>query len=230
MKSITTHESKKLHYRKYLYKLRIGNDLANIFRTEYQRNGKLSHARAKLDLYQSNVRHNYTTVKKPFTDNKIHVDDLKDAKTLYRHLLDSEDYLIRCEWNALILYTDDLRLLNSIVNSLITDNIELWKPKKEYEKFLKENISTIIVNKPTEYEFKVTFGRKRPTKEFAAWIEKNPKQVKATEFFIDTIKNNMFIHGLYLYAKNEKTLLLLQMMAGNNITRIDKLIYKANIR
>ncbi len=230
MKYITTHESKKLHYRKYLYKLRISNDLASIFRTEHQRNGKLSFARTKLDAYQQNVRSNYAFVKRPFGDQKIHVEDLRDAKTIYRHLLDSNDYLIRCEYNAVILYSNDLKLLQKIIDNVNTEKIELWKPKKEYENFLKENINTIIINQPSDFEYKVTFGRKKARRELAAWIEKNPTQVKATEYFINLIKDSGFIHSLYLYAKNEKTLLLLQMLAGENIARIDKLIYKANIR
>lgn len=230
MKYITTHESKKLHYRKYLYKLRISNDLASIFRTEYQRNGKLSFARSKLDVYQSSVRSNYAFVKKPFGDQKVHIDDLKDAKTIYRYLLDSDDYLVRCEYNALILYTDDYNLIQRIVNNLQTDLIELWKPKKEYEDFLKKNINTIIINQPSEFEYKVTFGRKKARIELADWIIKNPNQVKATDYFVGVIKEGGYVHSLYLYAKNEKTILLLQMLAGENITRIDKLIYKANIR
>jgi hypothetical protein len=229
MKYVTTHESKKLHYRKYLYKIRIANDLASIFRTEYQRNGKLSFARTRIDQYQNNAKHGYTYIKKPFSEAKIRIDDLRDAKIIYKHLLDSDEYLIRCEYNAVIIYSNNFVFLQKLLNDLVTENVELWKPKKEYETFLKDNINSIIVNNPVQFEYKVTFGRKRSKKELATWIKNNPNQVKATEHFIEVVNNFSFIHGLYLYAKNEKTLLLLKMIVGDNITRIDKLIYKADI-
>jgi len=38
-----------------------------------------------------------------------------------------------------------------------------------------------------------------------------------------------WIQGTYMYVRNEHVVMLVQMIVGDNITRIDKLIYKANI-
>lgn len=223
------YESKKLHYRKYLYKLRINNDLSSIFRTEHQRVNKLSYARNRIDECQSNIKHGHAFIKRPFSESRISLEDLRDAKTIYKYLLDSEDHLIRCEWNTLMIYTNNMALLSSIIKELKVGYVELWKPKKEYEEYLQNNINTIIVNKSPEFNYKVTFGRKKPSKELASWLENNASQVKATAHLIDAIRQYGYIQGLYVYTKNEKTLLLLQMIASNNISRIDKLIYDATI-
>ena len=50
MKLLKLHETKKLFYKKYLYKLFISNELNTLFRADLQKSKNLSYAREKLDV------------------------------------------------------------------------------------------------------------------------------------------------------------------------------------
>jgi len=56
------------------------------------------------------------------------------------------------------------------------------------------------------------------------WIEKNPDKVRAGSILLYNIENNISTNGQYIYVKDEKVMLLLELMLGQAIRRIDKLV------
>jgi hypothetical protein len=229
-------ETKKLHYNKYLYKFEIRNELASIFRTEFQKNGKLQYARSRLDECKlAREVQGYVYIPHKFSDNpkKIPLAHLLDAEKIYSILLKEHKYLVRCGiWNNnLSIYSNDLKLMNNLVDKTLEIEKYFWKPLDENVDFLLRNANIIIVNKEPKFPYKVTFGNKNINgKELHSWITKNQNKVKAGDTFLHLLlEQNPYIRGLYLYVKNEHTLTLLNILAGNNITRIDKLIYKTDL-
>ena len=96
--------------------------------------------------------------------------------------------------------------------------------------FLLENKNVIIVDNEPEFMYKVSFGRKSGKKELAKWIANNRDKVVCGPRLYESLQNeNRYIQSQYIYAKDEKVVLLLQMIVGDNITRIDKLVSKQNI-
>jgi hypothetical protein len=41
----------------------------------------------------------------------------------------------------------------------------------------------------------------------------------------ESCKNEDYVYGYYFHVRDLKTLLIIQMMAGDNIQRIDKFVY-----
>jgi hypothetical protein len=233
MSKLRLYESKKLHYGKYLYKLKIISPLAGIFRTDLQKNknGILSYAKERLDRYSSNSHNGEQAIIKKFKASiTITSDELFDAKNIYNALRNSSNHLIRCEHNSLIIYTNNKSTLTKLSKKLKTDNVELWEPDVNVIDFLQNNANIIIVDKPPRFPYKITFGRKSPNLEFLNWVMNNLNKVQVGPTLMENLsKKSSYIQGQYMYARDENIVFLLQIMIGDNISRIDKLVCKANI-
>lgn len=232
LKNIKIRKTNKLHYGKYLYKLKFQNDLASIFRTEFQRKGSLSYARMNLEIVK-NSKHTSGSylLEKRFGKSFITESCLQDAEFLYGILIKNDDYTIRCEYKGLTLYSNDLALLENIADNITfyPRHIELWKPEDSDINLLLSNKNIIIIDKPTDYPYKVTFGNKLGNVEFGKWIDLNPDKIKAGDIFKQTCLHGGWIKGSYVYVRDEKVLFLIKMFVGDNISKIDKLIYKEDI-
>lgn len=211
-------ETNKLHYGKYLYKLCVTTPLAGIFRTELQRSGKLSYAKSKLDSLVSNP-----IISRWKHDIRILPEDLLDASSIYKILKNEKNYLIRCEYNTLSIFSNDKTVLLKIAKK-INSVTEFWEPKKSMKLLLETEQNIIIVKHPPEFLYKVTFNRKIIKSEVSIWIEKNPDKVRAGSILLYNIENNISTNGQYIYVKDEKVMLLLELMLGQAIRRIDKLV------
>jgi hypothetical protein len=224
------HETKKLHYGKYLYKLSVENQLSSIFRREHQRNGKLLYAKSKLDDYTSSMKKKGSvTVERYRSKSQVSADELSDAISLYNALKNCDEYLIRCEYKKVIIYTNDTDLISKL-NSKIIGRMEVWKPDSTSIKLLEGQSNVIVSNKPTDFPYKISFGRKPGKPELAAWIEKNVDKVRAGAGIMRNLKDgSKWIQGQYIFARDENIIMLIQMIVGDNISRIDKIICKADV-
>lgn len=231
MLKLQLHETKKLHYGKYLYKLKLQNRLAGIFRTELQRNGKLNYAKTKIEQYFRQHRlGEIITASRWRTQVVISATDLADANAVYKVLKTSNDYMVRCEYSTLMIYSNNRSMLLKIVDKLAGSQPELWEPDPTTINYLKGNEHTILVDNPTSYPYKLTFGRKKANPSLASWIDKNGDKVKAGPILMENLrKGSVWIQGQYIYVRDENVIFLLQMLIGDNIARIDKLVYKGNI-
>jgi hypothetical protein len=230
MNNLKLHEAKRLHYGKYLYKLKIQNQLATIFRTDLQRNGNLLYAEQKLkELVQRSKSDEAIIVKSYYKTTIINPTDLDSAYQIYKCLKNSDEYMVRCETNTLIVYTNQYELLKKIA-SKVSAYVEIWRPTASVAEFLTNNKNVIVVNYQPEFPWKLTFGKKPGNKILAEWIKKNSKNVLIGNVTLEHHQEETrWIQGTYMYARNEHVVMLLQMIVGDNIARIDKLIYKADI-
>lgn len=229
-KHLQLYETKKLHYGKYLYKLKIQNQLAGIFRTELQRNGKLNYARTKLHDYLARLKRGELVTKSRWrSETIIKPDTIFDANAIYLQLKNNNDYLLRCEYSTLIIYTNNRTLLLDIVAKLKTATSELWEPDPKTVEFLVNKSDIILTDSEVMFPFKITFGRKKANPSLATWIEKNGDKAQAGHICMNNIRNGNYLQGQYIYVRDENIVLLLQMIIGDNIQRIDKLVYKGNI-
>jgi len=210
--------------------MQFRNMLAYAFRTEWQRNGKLSYAAQIISEHQFSYQTNGVIYKSRWGINEpVSIEELKDAETVYRLLKAADGYMVRVELNSLNIYTNDVTLLEDMQSKLIAD-AEIWRPSEKTIDFLKQNKNVILVDKVPEFPYKISFGRKPAKKELAKWIENNRDKVTCGPRLFESLQTeNRWIQGQYIFAKDEKVILLLQMLIGDNIARIDKLVYKETI-
>lgn len=231
MNKLIYRESNKLHYGKYLYKLKTKNTLASIFRSEKQRSGKLSFAAKRIGELKDSMRNNHsysvTVVTKFRKSDVASASELKDAETIYRILKNSDGYSIRCEDKNLAVYANSLEILEKIGNS-ISSKTEIWRPSESAKDVLEKGI--IVVKSEPEYPIKVTFGPKKGSRSLAEWVDKNSSLVKIGRITLQRHREERsWIQGNYMYVKNEQVLTLIKMIVGDNILKIEKLLYKENI-
>lgn len=218
----------KLHYNKYLYKLETRLSIAHILRTEIQHGKNFQYARKELAVYKALLKPNaeHFEVVRRFGNmfTNVHKSEIVDAERIITNLLHEQDYTIRIEQSFLNIYSNNEQLIDKLASTLTTSYIKVWKPPAKAIEYLKNNKNIIIVNEPTDFEFKVTFGSKNVNPELANWIKKNHNLCKCGPKLLKKIAHSNWIKGQYVYIKNEKSLTLFELLANGNISRIDKIV------
>jgi len=229
LKSVKKFETTKLHYGKYLYKVTIRSPLAHIFRTELQRKGNLAYASSELFRYDQLYKAGKTLVKKSWRSiDVVSVEDFLCCQKIYRFLKNSSDYLVRCEYNTLNIYSNN----KSFIQKFTTLNTctEYYEPDPTAINFLQNNTNVIVIDKPTNFPIKVTFGRKQAKKELGKWLIANTDKARVGPVLLDNcLVEARWIKGQYIFIRDEKVLFMIQLICGDNISRIDKLVYKEDI-
>lgn len=229
LESVKKCETKKLHYGKYLYKVSIRSQLAHIFRTELQRKGTLAYASSELFKYEENYKAGKTLVKKSWrSEETVSVEDFLCCQKIYRFLKNSKDYLVRCEYSTLNIYSNNKTFIQKFTT--LDTCTEYYEPDPATINFLTNNANVIVIDKPTNFPIKVTFGRKRAKKELGKWLIANTDKARVGPVLLDNcLEEARWIKGQYVFLRDEKVLFMIQLICGDNISRIDKLVYKEDI-
>ena len=222
---LTKHETTKLFYNKYLYRLGLYNPIASIFRSK-----NFAYASTILDKLQANYEEGlplevtYVMRKQP-----IRIPDFLDAQVLYNELSRyQEEYLIRIENNHLVVFSNDKKWLKRL-SYKIKNVVDFTEPQEEFANFLLHNTNTIIVDEFFGYDFKITLGGKICPNTFAQWLTNNRDKVKVTDALINEISKKQYVAGRYFYVRSENILMLVRLIIHDCIQRVDKLISKQNI-
>lgn len=222
-------QTKKLHYNKYLFKVKIGLAVSYIFRNELQRGKSLRFARAKLDEWQAQLNAGIIPKRTRFNwDNFIDVDEIFTANKIYNLLLKEEDYLLRCEIGCLFLYTNSEELVKKIERKINTV-FEVHKPDPNNIDLLLNSNNIIIVNEPPQYEYKITLGKKPGSPALAKWIQNNPNLAKMGSTALNECLTKGWVKGYYFFVRDIKTLFMIELIVGDNISTVNKLVYNNNI-
>lgn len=226
------YETTKLFYGEYLCKLSFRNDLNTIFRSEFQKS-KLSYARERLDYLNEQYRNNMR-LQVPIwrTLRDIREQDYLDARKIYAVLYRTKsDYRVRVEsWGGISVFSNDEKLLLKLGNSLEATRVDLHRPSPDIAKKLASKKNIIISANPVCWPYKITLGiKKRNYEGFAKWVDANPDKVKIGEIALEACRTHGYVSGYYFFVKSEKMLDLVNIMVGDNIRRIDQVIYKDNL-
>lgn len=222
-------ETKKLHYKKYLYKVELRNDLAGIFRSEFNNGSeKLGYARKKLEAAKQEYDGTGSYYLTRFQHRRMisHIDFVESQK-LYKILLSASDYKIRCENSFLNVYTNDKTLLDLIIKKCSNGVIQYWTVDDSKIEFLTNNLDTVIVDSMPEHKFKCYLNHK-DVRSAHGWFINNRDKIKIGEWCLKNIQEG-YANNNYFYVRDEKVLLLAQMVLGNCIRRVERLVYKGDV-
>ena len=219
------HETFKLFYNKYLYRLGIRNPIASIFI-----NKNLAYASTVLDkLQQDYAAGESLQVTYVMRVQPLRVQDFLDAQILYNELTRyNDDYVIRIENQTVGVYSNDKTWLKNL-SYKIKNTPDFSEPNTEFVDYLRQNTNTIIVDKKFGYEYKITLGKERCPSSFANWLDINKDKVKISDLLVEDIRNRNFTSGRYFYLRSENVLMLVKLIILDSIQRIDKLVSKQDI-
>ena len=229
--SVKKFETKKLHYGRFLYKVSIRSELAHIFRTELQRKGNLAYASSELFHYEQSYKAGRSLQKKSWRQRHsefITHEDFLCCQKIYRWLKNSKDYLVRCEMNTLNIYSNNENFIKKFTN--LETCIDYSEPDPNMIEFLTNNANVIITDTPPVFPLKITFGQQPGKKELGKWLIANKDKARCGPVLLDNcLKEARWIKGQYIFIRDEKVLIMLQLICGDNISRVDKLVYKEDI-
>lgn len=210
-----TLETKKLFFNEYPYKLGVYNPLAHIFREKKFRFAREELSRLEL-MYELDRPLVTGTLRKKEYDAKTFF----ECKWLYKELIKRNDYKIRVEYPSIQLYSHDKDWLHYIAKH-VKCPIAFYEPPVILSK------NTILVEKPTNYEYRITLNA-RPDPSLANWIISNPKLAKAGPVFLDEVSKKGYSNGLYFYVRDDKVLNIVGLMLGSS-SRVDKIVCKQDL-
>ena len=224
-------ETRKLHYGKYLYKLVLANELNVLFRTEFQKDGKLSHARNQIDQLSSQLRDGGPLTQAIFrTTREIHLNDFLDAKDIYSILKKSKDYKIRVDpYSSMTIYSNDRAMLIKIANRMRTSARELWEPNADTLQLLSSTRNVIVVDTLPLFPLKITFKNGKINNDFSRWLHANRDKSRIGDKALRNLEEYGYLDGFYMYVRDEKVLSLVTLLVGAHIRCVEKLIYKEDI-
>jgi len=72
---------------------------------------------------------------------------------------------------------------------------------------------------------RVTLGRKNGSIDLANWLRNNKDKSKVGKKTLEYLENQSYVDGLYFYVRDEKLLQLITLICGNNIRRVQRLVW-----
>lgn len=226
-----------LYYGKYPYCLTFKNEFFAIFR-----NTNMTNIRVTLDILTQVISKDREERYKPqefgslpkwLVHNIISkplwktYNTFTDAKKLYNFLLTQKDNTgLRVEYpRQVTIYSADKDILIDIAKQLHADST-LHEPREENLAILLSIPDVQIVKRPTDYQYKVLF--KSGTKDlafFGKWCMNNSERVSLTHTTLNAMLLNYLLDGLSFKVKDDKTLTLVNLMIGQHIGRVKKLVF-----
>lgn len=210
----------KLFYNKYIYKLRIKNSIATIFRGM-----NLRYAKSKLDEMQMAAESDLP-IPSPFSlglrePRTIPLDVFMDACVMYNHLeKNKKRCMVRCEGHCLDIYSNEKEWLLDLAKYV--NAVEFFQPEESFTEFLKNNVNVVISTAPVEYPYKVYFNS-YANKNFADYCKNNPS-IKIGKTALEHVAKEWYLQGFYFWVKTEKQLMLAKIALGTGISKVVKYV------
>lgn len=205
----------QLFYNKYPFKLVCRLDLANEFR-----GSRFSYVRKILDNLQKKYDNGEELNFGSFRPRNISVTSFKDAQLIYNTLEKEKDFRFRIQFKELTVYSTNKQPLEYLRDNLSTV-LEWWEPEQELSPL---EPGYVYLKKDNGFKFRVTI-KGSINSDAADWILSNQDKVKiGPTFHLSLLEKMYYLDNFYFYAKNERTLVLIDMILGANVRRVDKVV------
>ena len=227
-------ETKKLFFGQYLYRYKIKSPLAFYFYRTKHFDSMIAAVEAAIIDLEEQIKKNKKSVAIIKRWNRTYEVDYNHISLLtkVKDILVSNygDFRTRTEMVNLSIYTNNDDMINELENVSKTYSAEISKPNSAAKDILVGNSEIYVVNKPSNYEFRVTVaGKMNNSKEVANWLEENADKVKASSTAIRGFKKEYWLSNLLFYVRDEKVLMLAQMMFGDSIKKVEKIVFVGDV-
>jgi len=214
-----------------MYKVAFRTRINRVFSGSYGSYRNLDYARDMItqldELYNENKELKVAFFRNRYTEFSIA--EYFYAKELLKLLENITERKTRAEIGYLYVYLTSEEDLKSFTENNFCSPfiVEVWKPDTGDIKTLLDEENVFILKEPSPYEFRVSVGRtKNPG--LADWLAANSDKCKASDYALQSIRDGDWIQTVYFYLRDEKILLLVKMIAGNDIKKVERLVYNDN--
>jgi hypothetical protein len=223
-------ETKKLFFGQYIYRYKVKSPLAFYFYKGKNFNATVAALEVAIFELEEQLKKN----KKPtatirrwnrtYEVNAAHIHQIKQIKDI---LVENEgEFRSRTEFTNLSIYTNNDALIDNLEKISADESAEVSRPSTLAKDVLFGNKEIYVVNKPSSYEYRLTvIGRINNSTKVAQWLEENSDKVKASNTAIKGFKKEYWLSNLLFYVRDDKVLMIAQMMFGESIKKIEKIVY-----
>jgi hypothetical protein len=164
--------------------------------------------------------------------------DLKDLEKCARGVLKLKsipNIKYRYEGGTINLFTDTMEVFNVICNTFLSKIVQVWQPSNDSEiQHLKNNINHIIVDvlPYNKYKYKILLKYNTPAairESVVKWLENNPGSTRPSNATKRFLNCRSYIQSPFIYIEDDKTLMMLQLIAGEQIKKTEKYIIRTDI-
>lgn len=202
---IQTKQTTRLFIGKYKYKIVLLSKVASFFRSK------------DIDTIKKNII-NCRISPSPWQRNVAEV-DLTFAEKIAGFISTTDNFIIRIESPYLNFYTNTASDIEKLakVDPEHVKYVCLPAPGSEAELDLKK-----VIVKKIDHQYRVTMGRSRQNhNSFVDWCENHPDKVKLPKRAKHDLRRDHSWGGYYFYVKDEKTLTMVKMFVGGEISTVE---------
>lgn len=223
-KLLHQHETTRLFWNKYCYKIGWSSELGN-----YYRGGDLLKVRTLLDDLQHQWSTNgamfikHRTFYKDYQPSwtKVSLKELHLNQILYKALTLNNDWRIRVSYGLenynVQIYSNHRDWLFKLGTQINADS--WWEPKSK----LTTN-SIKMTSAMKGWAYRITL-RGKPTTDFINWMKTNADKLKfGSQFKKELDDPRPYLSGMYFYVSGDRMLNLAILVSSDNIMRIDKIV------
>lgn len=220
-KNIRQHETRKLFYNKYIYKVRFLIPCAKAVVSRHDVNTYIS--------YRHNEKH-YNPMGSWYPRNRDQRLPDSEETAILHHIKkfkeDNPELKIRVESDNIDFYHNDSTFLYNNLNIGIDYITDVWEPNTSN---MQEILEGKQIVKNTDFKYKVICREgKLPQQEKQAILDYltslDPAEVKMTKSFIDQLEKPYMLYGCYFYLNDLQYLTLLKIMSPNLIRNYIELV------
>lgn len=224
----------KLFYGQYLYKAVLHIPLAGVIRQD--KNSKLS-IESLVDIRKTNYKKfnlhsNWITRSNAMRKNQYSEVDIDQLKYWQQAFADYKDQLKhRIEEPWIQVYSNDEQLMYDLIKHNKKSLTEFYRPKNDDSRQILQS-NQIIVKKPTDYQYKIYLKEGYNLSadmrtSLAQYFDSLGDDVKLTKaVYHNLFTRKLWFTGGYFYAKDDKILTFLSLMAPGFISGIFKQVYQ----
>lgn len=206
-KNLLIKDTLSLFMGKYQYKIVLVSSVAHFFR-----NKKLDYAEKRF-----NEKENLDPFfKSRVADNRsFSLKVLNELKTF-----DPLEYDIRVEIPLINIYTNNKKHVESLT-AIDPGSVKFVSLPNKTNPLLKKGD---VIVKNLDFDYKIFMGNtRRNYKDFLNWTVNNDK-IKVTKKCTKDLNKERSFGGSYFYVKGDKTLTMVKMFLGSDISRVENII------
>lgn len=163
------------------------------------------------------------------------LEELERCARLIHKLQDIGNIKYRYESNTINMFTDTRDVYDKLRGMFFSNIKEVWEPNDLSEvEYLKDNINNVIVEflPHKKYKYKVILKYSTPARikeSLIKWIDNNLSTVKVANSTVQFLKSMSYTQSPFIYIEDSKTLMLFQLIAGDQIKKTEKFILRSDI-
>lgn len=224
----------KLFYGQYLYKAVLHIPLAGVIRQD--KNSKLS-IESLVDIRKTNYKKfnlhsnwiTRSTIDRRTQYTEVDIDQLKYWQRAFLNHKDQLKHRIEEPW--IQVYGNDEQLMYDLIKHNKKSLTEFYRPKNDDSRQILQS-NQIIVKKPTDYQYKIYLKEGYNLSadmrtSLAQYFDSLGDDVKLTKaVYHNLFTRKLWFTGGYFYAKDDKILTFLSLMAPGFISGIFRQVYQ----